>query len=471
MTTTRSHISWYVVGAAIPSLVSLIKTPVFTRHFSTEDFGEYGLVSIGFQFVGMLLFSWISSCLWRYFPQFNREKRLPDLYSHLLVLYLFSLILLTGITLTWTWFETESLLRDLILFSALQLGIYNCSQLYLVALRLQGKARSFGLFQMIRAVLILLLSLLMVFVLNQDIVALVSSVFLVDGLMLLLLILVDPPRKLFVKSMLERSLLMELIRYGSLGFLLNISFLMLTYCDRYIIAVYFDVNEVGIYDQAYKIAQFAMLGLTTVFFNSVSKSLFVKLETSADPSEYMAGYAFPLLSWGLPVVGFSIMCSEELANLLLGPSFRQGYMVMSWVFATMFLSAINQLYELSMKFGNRRRKLGLLVIFAAVLNLLLNLIFVPLRGYNAAAVTTFISYAFMTGVFYYWNQNLLTRMKPDLKRVMRMFLYVAGVFSFYFFMIKPIITTNLYKLGIALLFGTMYLWLFRNSLSRPFPKD
>jgi len=32
-------LSWYMVGAMIPMLLNLIKTPILTRHYTTDDFG------------------------------------------------------------------------------------------------------------------------------------------------------------------------------------------------------------------------------------------------------------------------------------------------------------------------------------------------------------------------------------------------------------------------------------------------
>ena len=51
---------WYFIGSLVPLAVGFIKTPIFTRHFDKESFGELALVTITFSFLGMLLFSWIS---------------------------------------------------------------------------------------------------------------------------------------------------------------------------------------------------------------------------------------------------------------------------------------------------------------------------------------------------------------------------------------------------------------------------
>ena len=88
----RKDFLWYAIGSVFPLLAGFVKTPIFTRHFSGEAFGQFGLVGITFSFLGMLLFSWISSCLWRYYGKYKTSGDLSLLYSNLIFLFTISFV-------------------------------------------------------------------------------------------------------------------------------------------------------------------------------------------------------------------------------------------------------------------------------------------------------------------------------------------------------------------------------------------
>ena len=90
--------SWYFLGSFIPLFIGFIKTPVFTRHFGKDEYGSLGLVTITFTFFGMFLFSWIGSCLWRYYNKYESDNSLKTLYSNLFFLYLLAFTLLLVIS-------------------------------------------------------------------------------------------------------------------------------------------------------------------------------------------------------------------------------------------------------------------------------------------------------------------------------------------------------------------------------------
>ena len=89
--------SWYLLSSFFPLLVGFVKTPVFTRHFSTEDFGNLGIVQVTFSYLGMLLFSWIASILWRYYQKYKLEKCPELLFGNLMIFFGISL---TGLNKT-----------------------------------------------------------------------------------------------------------------------------------------------------------------------------------------------------------------------------------------------------------------------------------------------------------------------------------------------------------------------------------
>ena len=174
--------SWYFLGSIIPLLIGFIKTPVFTRHFNKEAYGYLGLVTITFSYLGMILFSWIGSCVWRYYNKYEANNSLKTLYSNLFFLYVIAFVVLFIATTFWYFLAEYQLVKQLIYFSFFQLILNQLFLFYMVIIRLKGNAVFYTVFQSIRALLSLIAALILVFVYQVNISALISSLVLIDAL-------------------------------------------------------------------------------------------------------------------------------------------------------------------------------------------------------------------------------------------------------------------------------------------------
>ena len=279
VSTFRKDFLWYFIGSMVPMLIGFVKTPIFTRHFDKASFGQLGLVSITFAFFGMVLFSWISSCLWRYFSRFKESEELNILYTNLFVLFSSSLFVLAIISLGWHLSIDDELIKDLILFSFIQLIFNQLFLGYMVVIRLTERSGFYTIFHGLKSILGLGLALLLVFYFDQGIVALVSSLAIVDIVSVAILTLSNPAKFELDLRKINRPVISQLLSYGSVGLILNLSLLSISYSDRYIIALYNDLEEVGIYDQVAKISQLSIMALSTVYFNTINPALLRRLES------------------------------------------------------------------------------------------------------------------------------------------------------------------------------------------------
>ena len=458
---------WYFIGSFAPLLIGFIKTPVFTRHFSKEAFGNLGIISITFTFLGMFLFSWIGSCIWRYYTKYKKNDKLRSLYSNLIFLYVISFFGLAVITVLWYASAKIELNRALILYSFLQLVFNQLFLFYMVVIRLMGKVRFYTVFQSVRALIGLFLALFLVFYMNLDITALVSSLVIVDFISLLCLFLFNPARVTLSYSDLNKGDLLELLRYGSLGLILNISLLTIAYSDRYVIALFYDLESVGIYDQVYKISQLSVMALITIYFNTINPKLLQVLESDYKGSiQLIHKYVFSFVLFGVPVVFYLSLFSEEISTLLLGKEFREGYLFMPFVFMATYLHGISNFFELRLKFSNKLKRLSLVAICTALLNIILNFVFVPLYGYAWAAHTTLISYAFMISMFYFWDPDVLKGLLNRRKELFSVLGLLTIQYVLYVFIVDKFGIQSEIRMGIGLIFVLIFYLVFRKAITK-----
>lgn len=454
--------SWYLLSSFFPLLVGFIKTPVFTRHFGTEDFGNLGIVQATFSYLGMLLFSWISSILWRYYQKYKLENRLDQLFGNLTIFFGISLILLALGSGAWYTHETRQLIRELVLVSFGHLILSQLVMAYLVVVRLEARAQLYTIFQSARAILSFLVSLYLVFARGESIAALIMGLLLIDGLSLALLALWNPIRLQIRFSSMSKGR-KELFSYGMAGLVMNLSILSLNLSDRYVILASEGLSPVGIYDQVYKISQLSVIALVTVFFNTINPGLFKELERDLDASlKSMSRYLLTFIGLGLPLVVYLSLFSQEISNIMLGAAFRGAYSIMPFIFFAAFFQGISNFWELRMKFSNRMRFLSISFLVGALFNLIVNLWLVPLYGYQWAAISTLITYILL--VFFLCIQDgLLIRTLYGLRQKLGVPMAVLALQLLIFAVVDNFDPSMTVRIGIGLIFVLSYGWVVKSS--------
>lgn len=457
--------SWYFLGAFIPIFFTIIKTPIFTRHFDKEDYGHLGLVLITFSLVGMILFSWLSSCIWRYYPKYKKENKLKILYSNLFFLFLFSLLILISISSTWYILESNNLVKRLIYLSFLYLIFNQIYLVYMVVVRLELKVKLYTYFQSIRAFLNLFLAFVLVFVFNLDISVLVLSLFIIDFFAVLYLSILNPSKIVIQFKSIEKKHLKELLIFGSSGLLLNICFFIIASSDRYIIAFFGGINEVGIYDQVYKLSELSIIALLAVFFNTINPNLIHELEVNFNQSKYLIrSYLKAYFLIGFPIVFYLSLFSKDIANLLLGANFREGYPIMPFVFFAAYLHGISNFYELRLKFSNKLKKISLIIIVVTIINIMLTIILVGLFGYFWAAITTTLTYLLLVSLFHFFDKELLQPTRGNLKLLLTVFVIYVIKLAIVYILSLIIDITFIIKIALSIFFILTYIYILKDKI-------
>jgi len=458
--------SWYFLGSFVPLLIGFVKTPVFTRHFDKEEYGYLGIVSLTFSYFGMLLFSWIGSCIWRYYTKYEVKNELKTLYSNLMFLYALAFIIIMIVSLFWYITAENYLVKQLVFYSFFQIVLNQLFLFYMVIIRLKGKAKFYTIFQSIRAFFSILIALVLVFKFEVNISALISSLVIIDTIAILFLAIINPAGVGLNFKLIRRKNLKELILYGSAGLIINIGFLVITSSDRYIIYLLNNLETVGIYDQVYKLSQLSVVVLVTIFFNTINPTLLKELEVNFKNSvDLIQKYIKVFTIYGLPIITYLSLFSKDIAHVFLGEEFRVGYTIMPFVFLAAYIHGFSNFYELRLKFSNKLKRLSIIVICAALLNLVLNYIFVGLYGYKWAAVTTAITYIFLILVFHSFDKEIVELKYGKIGFLFKVVL-VLGVQTILYFIINNMYDLNIIiKITLGIFFILTYYFIFKKSLS------
>ncbi len=457
--------AWYFLSSIIPIAVGVIKTPIYTRHYSQADFGYLGIASVTYMFLSMMFFTWIASCLWRYFPKYKKLEKLPVLYTNITVLLLLGTLCISVFTIGWYLYEDLELMKTLIFYSALNIVVSQLYTIYMVVSRIEGKARFYTLVNSTRVIIGFLTVLILVFVLKQDIVALVLGLAIVDTVSFLLLVILNPSNISLSTKLINKDSLKELAIYGSAGLLFNVCFLAISTGDRYIIGWLGTIEEVGIYDQVYKISQLSITALVTVYINTINPNLLEELEHNYDQSKLMIRrYLQVLLFVGIPAMFYLSLGSKEIADLLLGPKFRVGYTMMPFIFFTAFLHGVSHFYHIRYKFSDRLKKLSGVLILGTIFNIVTTTVFVYFFNYKWAAVTSLLTYIFIMSIFYIREYEVLPLTKLKLIYSFKFFGVLSLQLLIYLILQQYISFNIISKIGLCLLFALTFVFVFKRQV-------
>ncbi len=176
-----------------------------------------------------------------------------------------------------------------------------------------------------------------------------------------------------------------------------LSTFLLSLSDRVVVSHFAGYADTGLYALAYDVG--AITGTAAMALNQAWLPQFLDLRKAGNTTQ------IAVLSRTLSISFTSICClallmARELMFLLGGESFRVALPVIPVVImgqAALFLATLYANYTFYRK---RTGLISLATMFAAVINVALNIWLVPLYGYAAAAWTTWFSYILLTATEY-----------------------------------------------------------------------
>jgi O-antigen/teichoic acid export membrane protein len=114
-------------------------------------------------------------------------------------------------------------------------------------------------------------------------------------------------------------------------------------------------------------------------------------------------------------VGVSLI-GKDLIDFLAGDKYVEAHSVIPYVIVGMLIDGITAVMAAGLQIEKRSGLMMAIMGCAAVLNVALNALLIPRFGIEGAAMTSLVSYAFFTGVCWYFGRKSLT-IRIELKPV------------------------------------------------------
>lgn len=411
----------YTIGNVLIRGISVISLPIFARLLSASDYGIYNTftayASIAFVIIGLAVHSSLKNAKIDYGNQINQYCSSMVLLVCINVVFVLIMSVLFQESLSKLLGLNQPIMVSLIIIDSFTLAMTTFYNSYL---SLEYRSKEYIIVSLVYTLIGIIMSLYFIlgpFEEQRYYGRIAGTV--ISGIIVTIYILYSVLKKA------KPQINWEFWKYGlmiSLPIIPHgLSQLVLSQFDRLMINKIIGSAEAGLYSFAYNIAAIFQIISTSVdtswnqwFFDQMEKEEYEKIKKAA--SVYLA-----IMSLGVILL---LLLSPEITLLLGGKKYSKSIPAAAPVILSMYYAYLYY-FPSSIEYYMKKTKfIALGTICAAILNIVLNLCFIPKYGYIAAAYTTVICYFCYYCVHVYFSKKILSIRVFDIKQ---QFIWALGV--------------------------------------------
>jgi len=180
--------------------------------------------------------------------------------------------------------------------------------------------------------------------------------------------------------------------------------------DRYVIGFFQGAASVGIYSVAYGLGVIPAVFMAPLSY-ILSPTVF-RFYTTGEIEKVKNFLSYSLkyfLLFAIPATFGLFMLANSLLTILTTPEFilSTSALIVLLLSLSMIFEGVRAIFGTTLMIFKDVRNIARAVLIAGVMNLILNIIFVPIFGIVAAAITTFLAYLLLGGMYFYDSRKYL----------------------------------------------------------------
>ncbi|MCW1966980.1 MAG: oligosaccharide flippase family protein [Anaerolineae bacterium] len=382
----------YGLSSVISSLVQFFLLPLYTRVFTTEDYGRISLVLATMAFLN--IFSGLaldnSAARWFFATSDKTDQKITIAswaWCQWLITLLIGLSLISLSDFIASYLIKDSIITLCLQISGLTLFVSSNQKIITNWLRFQRRAWSTTLFAIFSNILTISLSVLFVLYIGLGVIGVFIAEVIASFCMFVITIAIMKDWLSF--KYFSWSRLKEMLVYGFPLIPASLAFWVVNLSDRYVIRLYDNSSEVGLYQVGFMIS--ASITLITSSFQQAWGPFAMSFHQRKDAPKLYATvfYIYCIVTSFLAL----ILCvlAPYILSILAPPEYKDAISVVPFlVFSNIFIG-LTYIAAIGLSIAKTTVPIGLGITFAAIANIVLNIILVPYLGKIGAALATLIS--------------------------------------------------------------------------------
>jgi O-antigen/teichoic acid export membrane protein len=411
----------YSVGNILSKLSGVLLLPLYLEYISEEAFGVVSLFETIFQFILILSGLGVKAGFSRWYHEFKsadgKKALFYTTYSFNFIASILSVLLTGGLLMLFSReiFKTEIDWQIIFFFCGGTL-FRLLFDIPFYMLKLEQKAAKQTKWFSLNIFLVLGFTFIFLEFMDMGLKGIYLGQFM--GHLFTFL----PMVPLIWRNMLpsfRSPVLKKMLKYGLPLAISNILTTVLTLSDRHIINQYQNLSEVAGYSMGFKVSNLIQMVVVASFITGYTNYFFKTMHDKDSAAFYQRIVRYFIVLLSLGGLGIVLFSPEIIYVVSMGSEFFQSSVIIVPVLIlAMMFSGLRQLFALPLNKHKRTRRISLILVVSAVINLGGNFILVPLIGKMGASVSTMVAQLFAMIWFLYevkavepidfsWIRNLI----------------------------------------------------------------
>lgn len=430
--------------------------PLYTNELTPEMLGLSDMVTTLTGFVFPVLVMGMDSAFSAFYFEDGTNQQDKVFSSISLFLGVMGMIPVIACFLSRTWSEILFKTSDNASIVTIALLAVTANLLYLplsLEVRLQNRMTSYSVVAVVSSATIIVLNVLFLTILHLGVYSLILSTLIVNVLQIFLFSFAV--EKKFSLKYVDGKLIKGMLRYSLPMLPAVLSSLILTLSDRYIVLYYWGEHAVGVYGIGNR-----FVAILSVVISSISTAYTTFAYSSYKKPEAKEQFSLVLNMVYVMMIGIAFVVSifsREIISIMTAPEYAMAYKVLPDMMYSQVFYVLYTLTCYGVLFEKKSGYVLLATSVAAFVNLILNFIFIPQYGIQAAAFTTFIGYAIMLFINYLNSQRLY----PCPYGIKKILLHFFGMYLTVKLLLEE---PFMLKAGVTVLCAAFTLFLYRKRI-------
>lgn len=462
MLALSKDISIYAVGNFAQRAVTFFLVPMYTAVLAISEYGLIETIVVTSQVIIFLMDVGMSRSILRYYSRYqNNPKQLDKMISTGLIVMCISSFLILGIGILFRDSLSQLLFGDqkyssLLIWTLIASFLNVFLLLVLILFRAQRQSGRYVVVSLIYLFALTSLTIYFVRYLNFGVLGMLYAQCVVN--LTLSVIFLPRALNLHLRNIgFSRNLARQLFKFGFPLIFAMAGMLTMNSVDRYFLVHFRSLEDVGIYSLGVRIA--AILGIFVVTPFQLAWGPYMFDKEDEDLSNF-ASRVFTYLIFILALGGTIVLLfSKEIILLLSSPSYLDSQEVIPFMLISVALMGIYYWAGGLVNLVEKTWRLGLIVFFAGICNIVLNFLLTPTYGWIGASWAVVIARAVAVGLTFSVAIKFY-RIPFEYKRIIFILLFLFGLCSSYYFILYSITGVFGFSLRILVILASLMLLVF-----------
>jgi len=396
--------SHYFTGTTISLLVGVISFPILTRVLTKEEYGILGLVSTTMWLIIALAKAGQSSAIMRFYKKYyeidnQKEKFISTIFFNGFVLSLVcSTVYVALIPVIIATLGVDKKYTICFLIMSLFSFLNPLNTIIINLLRVRGQTIFLNIVEVFRKISSVTLSLLLLLVILK-----VFYGFFWGGVLTETLVAVILFRWFFKEFTVKINafsidISKKLLMFGIPMLLTETAYLLLSYADRYMLLGYYNADTLGLYTVGYNLSMY-LADIVTFSLSYAVIPIYVELYEDGGrkkTEEFLSQALYFLITGIIPLVFGYYAVAGNLFTLLASDKYSSAANFAPIILVGTLFLGINNILNAGLYLKKKTKILFYIMISSVIVNIAMNLYFIPKYGPMGAALATLFSCLFAT---------------------------------------------------------------------------